>query len=307
MRGFVPIMAAALAAALLTAAPAAAVAPCDRTIEPRVLAAGQGTLESVITGAGGRLYFTATPDEEAGRLMVLPRRRSTPRVVNTPIRSPGGLAVDDRGRILVGYGNGLNGVTGTLFPASGLFRVDPRTGARTLFTNGLSMANGIVRSSDGTVYASDDFGTNIDRVRNGRVDHGWIRTLSPNGLVLSRDERYLYWAQTFQPPQISRVDLAEHRRAEVFARGDLGDLTAGLDGMTRDSRDRLFVAANGIGEVWRVDTAGRACMLADGVGRPSAVAFGSGRRGFKRDSLYVVEFGGTVWELRRARAARYPG
>ena len=127
--------------------------------------------------------------------------------------------MDDRGRILVGFGNGINGLTGTFFPTSGLWQVNARTGKRRLFTDGLSMANGIARDSKGTVYASDDFGTNIDRVKNGRVDHGWLRTFSPNGLVISRDERYLYWAQTLFPPQISRTEFAHPDRVEVFAEG----------------------------------------------------------------------------------------
>ncbi len=306
MRGFVPLTALALIAALVTAPAAGAVVRCQGASTPHVLADGLGVLESVISGADGRLYFTEKPPDESGRLMVLPRVSGKPRVVSHPIEAPGGLAVDDRGHILVGFGSGINGFTGTFFPTSGLWRVNPRTGKRRLFADGLSMANGIARDSNGTVYASDDFGTNIDRVRNGRVDHGWLRTLSPNGLVISRDERYLYWAQTISPPQISRTELAHPTRVEVFARGLPQDLVTALDGMTRDGRDRLFVAALVPGQVWRVDTQGRPCVVAAGLDEPSAVAFGSGRRGFARENLYVVEFGGRVWEVTNARAARYP-
>ena len=141
----------------------------------------------------------------------------------------------------------------------------------------------------------------------GSVDQGWIKTVSPNGLVVSRDGRRLYWAQTLVPPQISFVDLANPGQPRVYARGNPSDITAGLDGMVGDSRDRLFVAANLSGEVWRVDRSARPCVVTKGLHQPSAVALGSGKHGFKRSSLFVVR-------VRRARlggqegpAARYPG
>lgn len=294
------------AAALIAAAPAAAVIRCNGASRPKPLVGGQGQLESVIFGEDGRLYFTATPDDEDGRLMVLPRRGAGAEVLSKPIKSPGGLALDEHGQIMVGFGNGLNGLTGTVFPTSGMFRVNPRTGRRTVFTEGLSMANGIARGPDGTYYASDDFGTNIDRIVNGNVEQGWIKTVSPNGLVVSRDGRRLYWAQTLVPPQISFVDLAHPEQSKVFARGNPSDITAGLDGMVGDSRDRLFVAANLSGEVWRVDRTARVCQVTKGLHQPSAVALGSGKHGFKRSSLFVVEFGGRVWEVKKARRARFP-
>ena len=294
------------AAALVAAAPAAAVPRCDGASDPKPLLGGQGLLESVIFDEGGRLIFTATPDDEDGRLMVLPKWGARAKVLSEPIKSPGGLALDDHGQIIVGFGNGLNGLTGTVFATAGLFRVNARTGHRTVFTEGLSQANGVARGLDGTYYASADFGTDIDRIMNGQVERGWIKTVSPNGLVVSRDGRRLYWAQTLQPPQISYVDLANPGQPRVYARGNPSDLTAGLDGMVGDSRDRLFVAANLSGEVWRVDRTARVCQVTKGLNQPSAVALGSGKHGFKRSSLFAVDFGGRVWEVKKARAARYP-
>lgn len=294
------------AAALVAAVPAAAVPRCDGASDPKPLVGGQGQLESVIFDRTGRLIFTATPDGGDGRLMVLPKWGGKAKVLSEPIKSPGGLALDEHGRIMVGFGNGLNGVTGGLFPTSGMFRVNPRTGRRTVFTEGLSMANGIARGPDGAYYASDDFGTNIDRVLDGEVEQGWIKTVSPNGLVVSRDGRRLYWAQTLVPPQISFVDLDNPGQPRVYARGNPSDTTAALDGMVGDSRDRLFVAANLSGEVWRVDRTARVCQVTKGLQQPSAVALGSGEHGFKRSSLFAVDFGGRVWEVKKARAARYP-
>ena len=73
MRGFVPLTALALIAALVTAPAAGAVVRCQGASTPHVLVDGLGVLESVISGADGRLYFTASPPDESGRLMVLPR------------------------------------------------------------------------------------------------------------------------------------------------------------------------------------------------------------------------------------------
>jgi hypothetical protein len=62
----------------------------------------------------------------------------------------------------------------------------------------------------------------------------------------------------------------------------------------------LFVAANGAGEVWRIDAQGHACALARNLGLPSALDFGGGGAGFDQRNLYVVTFGGAVVELEGA-------
>jgi hypothetical protein len=73
--------------------------------------------------------------------------------------------------------------------------------------------------------------------------------------------------------------------------------------MTIDQNDRLFVAANGGGQVWRVETDGSYCALATGLLLPSAVGFGSSRdgTGFAATSLFAVTFSGSVIEMPGAR------
>jgi hypothetical protein len=87
-------------------------------------------------------------------------------------------------------------------------------------------------------------------------------------------------------------------------------MSAGLDGMTIDQSDRLFSAANGAGQLWRVGPDRSICALARGLLLPSAVAFGGGGA-FPATSLYAVTFSGNVVEVPRARpvppAATLPG
>ena len=78
---------------------------------------------------------------------------------------------------------------------------------------------------------------------------------------------WLYVAQTFVPAAISRVELADPAQVEAWFTAPAADFAAGLDGLTRDAHDRLYVAANGGGEVWRVGTRPRGMRA-----RPPAAA-----------------------------------
>jgi sugar lactone lactonase YvrE len=142
---------------------------------------------------------------------------------------------------------------------------------------------------------------------DGVVEHRWADVSSANGLVVDRAKRHVYAAQTFQAAAIAQVDLADPGTAETYYAAPLDDVSAGLDGMVRDRRDRLYVAANGAGQIWKVNRRPEACSLAsmaafpDG---PSDLAFGRGRKGFDRRNLYVVTFAGTVIELAGVRPPR---
>ncbi len=291
------------------AAPAAA-APspdCNNASTPRVIYSGQGVLESAIVGRAGRLYFSATPSGQSGKLMKVDHPGATPRVLLDGVTGPGGMVFDHH-KLLLGYGDtSANGVSGDANPKAGLYRVNTKTGAKTIFAQGLGMANGVARDPDGAIYASNDFGVKLDRVFGGSVNHGWAEVNSANGLVVDRSGRYLYAAQTFQAPEIARVEIAHPSNVTTFAAGTPEDGTPVLDGMTRDRRGNLFVAANVGGQIWRVDRQGRICVLARGLQNPSAVAFGRGERRFRGGNLYAVTFTGDVVELPKANAARYPG
>jgi hypothetical protein len=75
----------------------------------------------------------------------------------------------------------------------------------------------------------------------------------------------------------------------------------GLDDMTIDRAGVLYLAANGSGEIIRLDPrTGTSCAIAGGAGsgwrNTSAVKFGCGP-GWRSDRLYAVGFDGVVHEL----------
>jgi len=274
--------AAGLAVCLAFPASAHALPDCTvNTPEKRVLLSGQGTLESAIVDGRGHLYFTSSAN--GGSLIKLNRAGATPRTLISGVAGPGGLAFHRSGDLLLGFGNTiLGGGTGTIDPQAGLLRLNRKTGDGRGYAEGLAMANGVARMRDGTVFASNDIGIGIDRIAPDRtVTHSWATVVSPNGLAVSRNQRWLYANQTFVPAAIQRVRTTSGQAQEYFRPGP-ADIAAGLDGMVRDHGDNLFVTANLYGELWRIGSDGTACVVADGLGMASAVAIGRGTRNFRR-------------------------
>lgn len=310
MRGWGGAVVAGAVATTLLGAPSSALAvpDCERQPAVRVLVSGLGTLESVIADERGHLFFT---DADAGQLLRMDRRHGDPRVLVNGIRAPGGLAWLPDGTLLVGYGDAIEtGVNGAQDPQAGLIQVDPRTGDNHVYAQGLAMANGVTRAPNGAIYASADVGTaGIDRIIGGDVTPSWAKIDSPNGLVVDTSGRWLYAAQTFVPAAISRIEIANPTHIETWFQAPQEDIAAGLDGMTSDGDGDLYVAANGGGAVWRVDTDAHVCALAHlpPLG-PSAVAFGSAPRdhrgrpqGFGPRNLYVTTFQGELIQLKNVR------
>jgi gluconolactonase len=285
----------AAVAATMAAPNATAVPDCSPMPRTSVLATDQGRLESIISDGRGRLFFT---DLSNDRMLRLDRAGQQPRVLATGIARPGGLAFDSDGSLVTGFSGGpLSGVPGN--GMAGIYRVDPETGSKRLFVQGLDQANGLVRGPDGSFYTSNDINGEIVHVLpNGTVQRGWANVDSANGLAIDTRSRYLFAAQTFTPAKIARLELGNPARATTYFTAPPEDTPAGLDGLTRDGADRLFAAANGGGEIWRVGTDRRACALARNLSLPSAAAFGGGPPGFERSNLYVVTFGGRLIELR---------
>ncbi len=298
MRGVAGVVVLVALTLIAFAGSAHAAPPCPKQPEERTLVELGSTLESIIAGPDGRLYFT---DADAGQLLVLRRPEAEPRVLVDGVDAPGGLAFDEDGSLLLGFGNSIpGGTTGNLSPMAGLLRVDIRTGEAEPAVEGLAMANGLATGPDGAIYASDDFGTGIDRVVGGEVENAWAQVVSSNGLVVDRAGEYLYAAQTFQPAAIVKVPIADPASASTYVQAPPGDTSAGPDGMTRDGLDRLYVAANGAGQIWRVNRRREICSLAETAPLgPSAVSFGRGRRGpFPSKNLYFVSFQGQLVELK---------
>ena len=259
----------------------------------QVLLSGQGRLESIVGDSKGRLLYT---DLSNDRLMRLDGRGQQPKIISEQMGGPGGLVFDADGSLIAGFNGRLNGVPGN--GMAGLYRMNAATGDRSVFATGLDQANGVARGPDGSFYASNDIGGGVARVLpDGTVQKPWADVESANGLAIDKRGRFLYAAQTFTPAKIARVELANPSKASTFFTAPPEDTAAGLDGMTRDGADRLYVAANGGGQVWRVDPDGKACALARGLRFPSAVAFGTSGAGFDPHNLYVTTFGGDLVEL----------
>jgi gluconolactonase len=267
-----------------------AVHPCGALSGWQVLCSGCGLLESVIVH-DGRLFFTS---QTRGELLRLDAPGAVPVTVADGVHAPGGLAVAGDGRLILGFGDSpRDGIAGNRSPRAGLLLVDADGGEPEPWAQGLGMANGVARAPDGTVFASNDFGTHLDRVSpDGTVERKWARVFSANGLVVDAAGTYLYAAQTFTRAAIRRVEIAQPHNVTVHARPPLVAMVSFLDGLAIDDAGRLYVAANGAGQVWRVDPDGGICAIARDLGSPSAVAVG--RPGTAFPDLYAVTFGGDV-------------
>jgi sugar lactone lactonase YvrE len=293
-----------VAAVALHVSAAAAVRLCPGAANPRVLLSGQPTLESVIVGPNGRLYYTGS-----GNVMVLDRPGAAPRVFASGIGGPGGMVFMPDGRLVVGFGDSFQtGLIGNLIGQAGLYSFDVNTGARRTLVTGLSMANGVARGADGTFYASDDVGLGIDRVVGNQAQRRWAFIVSSNGLVIDSTGRYLFAAQTFVPAEIKRIDVTDPTKKITWFHANPLDWPAGFDGLTRDARDRLYVAANGGQQVWRINRDRTACAMTPKLGLlpaqgPSSLAFGAATGPFPADSLYVVTFNGRLLEIPHATNA----
>ncbi len=297
------LLVALVATTALVLAPAAqAAAPCPTQPKVRVLVDGLGVLESIAINPQGRLYFT---DSTAGQLLMLRKPGAKPKVVTDGIEGPGGIVFQKR-HVLVGFGDSIEqGSDGAANPEAGLFRVDPETGKRSVFASGLQMANGVARSA-GVIYASSDFGTGIDRVSNkgADVEVGWAQLTSPNGLVVDSSGKYIYANQTFTNSAIQRISIADPTDITPAYTAPPADVSGGFDGLARDAKDNLYVAANLGGQILKITGPDSSCSLAD-VPRfpdgPSDLSFGRKDGKFDHDSLFVVTFGGQLLELRGAR------
>jgi len=289
-----------LASSVLGAPTSLSVPLCDPPPRLRVLGSGLGLLESVIVDQQGRLFFTSqTWDGLTGAVLRMDHPDAEPIELASGILSPGGLAFDERGMLLVGFGDSpQGGLIGNIVGLAGLLLINPDSGERETWITGLGMANGITRAADGTIFASNDFGTHIDRVdRYGNVHRRWARVSSANGLAIDPTGRYLYASQTFVSAAVKRVEIANPANVTTYAQPGPLARAAALDGLATDHTGRLYVAANGAGQIWRIEPSGSIHALARGLKCPSAIAVGHGTERFHERNLYAVTFHGEIVEL----------
>jgi len=186
-----------------------------------------------------------------------------------------------------------------------VWRVTPEGDTIRLVNGGIGDPNFVMMLADGSFLVTDDAtdeilwvgGDGQPRLYTDVVGH-------PNGIALSNDGSTLYVAQIFESlrPMVTSgklwtVPLEEGHVAglpELLA--DLGDQAAN-DGIALDEHGRVYVAANGFGQIWRVDpVSGESVLIAEDMPGAASIAFGAGA--FNPQSIYVTSTRtGKVWEV----------
>ncbi|MEA2375203.1 MAG: hypothetical protein QOD53_1666 [Thermoleophilaceae bacterium] len=288
------VAAAAVLAGLLVApaAAGAAVDPCSGW-SARTIASGLGSLENIEFDGQGGLILSASDENAVERLG---RDGSIKKLIEN-VASPGGLRVRS-GVLYFNTGDAIaNGVLDKR--DSTLETLDLKTGRHAVYAGGLPMANGLVFLPNGDVLISRDFGgaPAITVIPKGDRAHarGWAQTDDSNGMAVDPTGKFVYVNQTFKHDSpVLRIPIADPSRIDVIAR--VGE-AKGLDDMTIDRAGVLYLAANGTGEVLRLDPrSGASCTIAGGFRNTSAVKFGCGP-GWPSSHLFVVGFDGVVREL----------
>ncbi len=282
---------------VLGATPATAAPICPGAGQAPVLVGRVpgAALEGVTVDARGRLYTT---DIVSGRIFRIdtPGAPAYP-IASVPSGSAGALAWTPDGTLLVGYSDARVVIGDTARPGA-IARVNTDTGAVTPIASGLSAANGMDVARDGTIYATNDFGSLVGRVfPNGAVQPNWASLPSANGAVLSSDDAYLYVSRTFANPGVSRIPIANPGAPESLVTFGGGDVLDAADGLTLDSKNRPIVPANLPGQILRVDGPNQYCVLASGIPLSSVLTYGRGAVGFSDGRLFRAGFDGNIFEI----------
>ena len=155
--------------------------------------------------------------------------------------------------------------------------------------------NFVVVRKDGSYLVSDDATADIYVVGDDKRPLLFSTAVShPNGLALNADESILYVAQIFSSIRpvigddaiwaIPLTDGVPSGRAKVVTRAGPN---AFVDGLAMDALGRVYIAANGAGQLWRFDPdSEEMVLLAGGMFGIASVAFGEGE--FERTSVYAT-------------------
>jgi sugar lactone lactonase YvrE len=257
---------------------------------------GQGWLENLVFDPHRGLFVSGLT---AGKILHVSPSGST-RVLIDDVHTPGGLRIR-RGFLYFNTGDDASSGVGNVADGT-IDRYRFSTNRRTTWARGLTMPNGLIFLPSGDAAVSRDSpGWGITRIPFADPAHpqrNWVTTNDSNGMAVDPTGTWLYFDQTFQPGGLvlrARIsDPSDVRQVASLGQGlDLDDLTIDREGI-------LYIAANRpapFGQLIRLDPAtGRSCVIADGLGFPSAVKFGCGP-GWPRDHLFVVGFQGDVYDV----------
>jgi sugar lactone lactonase YvrE len=232
-----------------------------------------------------RVYRIDAPGQAAYRVATLPG-------------GGGALAWMPDGTLLVGYGADPRVLIGDIVKAAGIVRLNVDSLEVTPFATGLSAANGLAVAKDGTVYATNDFGSLVGQVLpDGTVNPAWAVFPSANGAVLDAADQYLYVSRTFINPGISRIPIANPSAPESILDLNGLDALSAPDGLTLDASGKPVVPMNARGQIVRIDGPGSTCVLGSGIPLSSVVIYGQGGQGFSAGRLFRAGFDGAVYEI----------
>ena len=186
-----------------------------------------------------------------------------------------------------------------------VWRITPEGEKTRVVDGGIGDPNFVLVRPDGSFLVTDDATDEILLVlpdgRNGIISDA---VGHPNGLALSADGSTLYVAQIFKSirPIVSDGRVWALPLTNGLPSGapellvDLGD-NAANDGLAMDELGRIYVAANGAGQIWRIDPETRETVLiAENMPGAASIAFGEGD--FDHHAIYVTSTSiGKVWEV----------
>jgi len=185
-----------------------------------------------------------------------------------------------------------------------VWRVTPE-GDRSVAATGMGDPNFILVLENGSFLVSDDATDEVFIVReDGSVGLFTQQINHPNGMVLSIDGTRLYVAQMFKSINpivydgrlwtlgIENNTVQGH--PEVVA--NLGDAAAN-DGLAMDIQGRIYIAAWGTGQIWRLEpSTGALVLVAENMPGIASLAFGQGD--FDHGAIYATStLQGIVWEV----------
>lgn len=219
----------------------------------------------------------------------------------------GTAAVGDRDILVADFGP-TNAFRGERNSDGVIWRITPE-GEKTEISTGIGDPNFIVVLENGSLLVSDDATADIYLVADDGVPKLFSTAVNhPNGLALSADGNTLYVAQIFTSirPVIAddaiwAIALSEGkpvRDAKLVVRTGPN---AAVDGLAMDIEGRLYIAANGAGQLWRYDpVTEEMLLLASGMFGLASLAFGAGE--FDHQSIYASATnaggrGGKIWRI----------
>jgi len=275
---------------------------------------GLNSAEGPVAAPDGSLYFTEPSDnriyrvDAAGQITVLFDARRTDDRNGERWRLPA-LAVDRRGRVFAARraGPGRIGIAIVYPPAEARFIADSYRGKPFTAPNDLTMAN------NGGIYFTDP-GEGPDRPHavyyvkpSGEVLLATDNLESPNGILLSRDEKTLYVADS-RSEYILAFDV--HPDGTLGSRGNAvrlkgvrknpqGVVDSGIDGLALDSQGDLYAISHDGVEVFNPQGVPLGVIS---VGTQATNLAFAGRDG---KTLYITTHG-SLYQVRML-AQRYPG